>query len=109
MNCLRNDNEYDDEMSPVANCRKVEVRDQRNGRPYAMRNISIIRSVTYDLDIAGPVKYLINFIDIPAHFTIKKAILSAESSVKEFIFGSNNQSEESEIEKLGSESAKKHP
>ncbi|XP_015867370.1 uncharacterized protein LOC107404888 [Ziziphus jujuba] len=40
---------------------------------------------------------------------IKKAILSAESSVKEFIFGSNNQSEESEIEKLGSESAKKHP
>lgn len=40
-------------QSPVANCRKVEVRDQRNGRPYAMRNISIIRSVTYDLDIAG--------------------------------------------------------
>lgn len=40
---------------------------------------------------------------------IKKAILSAESSAKEFIFGSKKQSEESEIEKLGSENAKKNP
>ncbi|XP_024027700.1 uncharacterized protein LOC112093454 [Morus notabilis] len=40
---------------------------------------------------------------------IKKAIQSAENSVKEFFVGSKNQSRESEIEKLDSSSAKKHP
>ncbi|KAF3441339.1 hypothetical protein FNV43_RR15253 [Rhamnella rubrinervis] len=40
---------------------------------------------------------------------IKKAIVSAESSVKEFIFGSKNQSQDSQIEKLGSDSAKENP
>ncbi|PON92063.1 UvrABC system protein A [Trema orientale] len=40
---------------------------------------------------------------------VKKAIQSAESTVKEYIFGSKDQSQESQVEKLGSNSPKKHP
>ncbi|CAK9319060.1 unnamed protein product [Citrullus colocynthis] len=45
-----------------------------------------------------------NFLD-----PIKKFILSAESSIKGFIFGSNNQSQESQKEKLGSTGVKDNP
>ncbi|PON43053.1 UvrABC system protein A [Parasponia andersonii] len=40
---------------------------------------------------------------------VKKAIRSAESTVKEYIFGSKDQSQESQVGKLGSNSPKKHP
>ncbi|XP_004306793.1 PREDICTED: uncharacterized protein LOC101303265 [Fragaria vesca subsp. vesca] len=40
---------------------------------------------------------------------IKKAIQSAESSVKDFVFGSKTQPPESEVKKLSSNSAKEHP
>ncbi|KAB2597209.1 S ribonuclease [Pyrus ussuriensis x Pyrus communis] len=39
---------------------------------------------------------------------IKKAIESAESSLKDFMFGSKTQPQESKIEKLGATGAKKH-
>ncbi|KGN56522.1 uncharacterized protein LOC105434815 [Cucumis sativus] len=42
-----------------------------------------------------------NFLD-----PVKKVILSAESSIKGFIFGSNNQSQEGQREKLGSNGVK---
>ncbi|KDP28641.1 hypothetical protein JCGZ_14412 [Jatropha curcas] len=39
---------------------------------------------------------------------IKKALLSAESSVKEYIFGSKKEPEGGQMEKLSSNSAKEH-
>lgn len=40
---------------------------------------------------------------------IKKAIVSAQNSAKEFVFGSEKKPHESEMGKLGSNSAKEHP
>ncbi|PRQ58057.1 hypothetical protein RchiOBHm_Chr1g0355061 [Rosa chinensis] len=40
---------------------------------------------------------------------IKKAIQSAESSVKDFIFGSKTQPPESQVKELGPNSAKERP
>ncbi|XP_050386435.1 uncharacterized protein LOC126802774 isoform X2 [Argentina anserina] len=40
---------------------------------------------------------------------IKRAIKSAEGSVKDFIFGSKTQPPESKVQKLSTNSAKEHP
>lgn len=48
--------------------------------------------------------------DSEFQWQIKKAILSAESSVKEFIFGSKKEPrEESQTAKLSSDNSKEHP
>ena len=55
------------------------------------------------------------FVDVPSNdsknfpLQIKKAIQSAESSVKEYLLGSKNQFHEDQVEKLDTNRTKKHP